>query len=187
MTQRIALIRHGRSAHVHTGLLDAAGFRLWRDRYEAAGIVDGDMPPPEVRQLAAGAIIVASDAPRAIESAKVIADGRQLLVTPLLRELDLVTPHIPWIRLPLIGWALLVGVRSLLRRTHATPAEAERARAAAEWLSQLSRTHGTVVAVTHAIVRGAIAQELLKMRWNHDVERRGSHHWSAWVLSARDQ
>src|SRR5262245_34823899 len=160
---RIVLARHGRSAHMHTGRLNAEEFRRWREAYEAAGIVAEEAPPAAVRDMAGGAVVVASDAARAVQSAELLAAGRPVRISPLLRELDLLPPNLPW-RLPLFVWAAAFGIRIVarwaLRHPNVTPAEAKRARAAAEWLSQLARTHGTVVAVTHASVRRVIAQAL---------------------------
>ena len=165
-------MRHGRSAHVHAGWVNVAGFRRWREAYEAADIVDDERPPA----IANDAIVVTSDAPRAIESGKFIRG--QVMVSPLLRELDLEPPHIPWIRLPMIGWALLIGLGSLI-----TPAERQRATEAAEWLSRLTETHGTVVAVTHAAIRAEIARALVRAGWRRDATHRSREHWSAWSLS----
>ncbi len=121
-------------------------------------------------------MVVTSDAPRAIHSAALIRDDA--IVSPLLRELDLEPPDIPWIRLPLIGWALLIGLGSLSR-----PAEKQRATEAAEWLSQLAEKHGTVVAVTHAAIRAEIARSLVRDGWRRDAAHRSRKHWSAWSLS----
>jgi len=69
MEQTILLVRHARSAHVHRGFLDLAGFRRWREAYEAAGIDERDQPPAALKDLARGSgIIVASTAPRAFRS-----------------------------------------------------------------------------------------------------------------------
>ncbi|HUR80075.1 MAG TPA: hypothetical protein VM733_04885 [Thermoanaerobaculia bacterium] len=168
----IVLVRHGRSAHVHTGWVNVAEFRRWREAYEAAGIVDDERPP----MMTDGGVVVASTAPRAVQSARLLRD--EVIVSPLLRELDLEPPHIPRVRLPMIGWALLIGLRA-----RATPAEKERATDAAEWLSQLAQTHGSVVAVTHAAVRAEIARALVSIRWRRDGPHRSRRHWSAWTLS----
>jgi broad specificity phosphatase PhoE len=72
--RRIVLVRHGRSAHVHTGWIDRDGFLRWREAYEAAGLDPADAPPPALRELVASAeVIVASDAPRALASARLLA------------------------------------------------------------------------------------------------------------------
>lgn len=120
----------------------------------------------------------ASDAPRAIESAKLLAPDRPILISPLLRELELSPPELAsWVRLPMIAWAVLIGIRWLVRRSPDT----DRVQAAAEWLAQLAGQHGTVAAVTHASVRGAIARELAGRGWVCE-KRSGSRHWSAWSL-----
>jgi broad specificity phosphatase PhoE len=183
----IVLIRHGRSAHVHAGWIDLAGFQRWRAAYEAAGIDPLDRPPAPLQALASTAgAIVTSDIPRAVESARLLAPGAQLLVSPLLRELALVPPNLRRIRLPLLGWALTYGLRMLVRgRGHVTADEEERARQAATWLAGLAREHGHVAVVTHHTFRSVLAKELQSRSWHAAIPRRKSAHWSAWILTDR--
>src|SRR3712207_4119623 len=109
---KITLIRHGRSAHVVTGLLDLDAVRRWREVYEAAGVMAGEVPPRELHDLAATAgLLAASDTRRAIESAQLLA-SRDIETTPLLRELDLHPPNIR-LRMPLLLWAIAIGLRVL--------------------------------------------------------------------------
>ena len=188
MSLKIVLVRHGRSAHVHTGWIDGVEFLRWRDAYEAAGIDPDGAPPPELCAAAAGCgVLVASVARRAVESADVLAPGRKVLTSPLLSELELPPPALGPIRLPLFGWALTIGLRWLARaalgRPRVTANEAQRARAAAEWLSQLAEGHGSVVAVTHGSFRSLLAQELMRTGWKGNVPRRKAHHWSAWSFT----
>lgn len=181
---RVVLIRHGRSSHVHAGWIDLAGFHRWRETYEAAGIVAGDVPPDPLRALAGGStLVVASDTRRAIESAKVLAPEREVVTSPLLRELDLLPLGIARIRLPLFGWALLVGLRSLM---HAESAS-ERARidAAARAVEQWAREHGSVAIVTHASLRKRLGRELIARGWRLEARAGGLRNWSTWSL-ARD-
>src|SRR3954465_15059234 len=137
----LALVRHGRSAHRHRGWIDSTGFRVWRKAYEAAGLRDAERVPPDLAQLAAGAtLVVSSDAPRAAESARLLAAHREVLLSPLLRELDLEGPDLRGLRLPLAGWALAVGARTLLltvRSRYPPPSELARVVEAADWLSSL--------------------------------------------------
>ena len=183
MAAEILLVRHGRSAHVHAGWIDLQGFHRWREAYEAAGILAGEVPPPELRVLAerAGAV-AASDAARAVESARLLAPERDVLTSPLLRELDLPPPALHGWRLPLAGWALAYGVR-WLSGSLASPVEVARAREASEWLTGLSREHGAVVAVTHASFRGLLARSLADEGWFCGTRTRRSPHWSAWRFS----
>lgn len=184
MTIRIHLVRHGRSAHVHAGWIDSQGFRAWREAYELAGIVDSEAPPQALARLAAGAgVVVSSDTPRAKQSASLLAPDREAASSPLLRELDLLGPPLGRLRLPLPLWALAVGLRSgMLWMLGRYPSESERSRvlAAAKWLDELARAHGSVVAVTHASFRRQLANRLIAQGWEQEGKERSLRHWSAW-------
>lgn len=187
----LILIRHGRSAHVHAGWIDVHGFHRWREAYEAAGILDSEVPPPEIRERAGRAgVIVCSDAQRAIDSARRLADDREMrtvVISPLLRELELSPPALRAVRLPLAGWALTFGISWLFRGIttwpHASEAELVRVREAAEWLAGLAREHRAVAVVTHASFRSVLTRTLLAQGWTAGAGRRRSSHWSAWTLT----
>lgn len=121
---RIVLVRHGRSAHVHRGFVDLAGFHRWRDTYEAAGVDEREEPPKELKALAsASGIVVASRAPRAVAHARLLDPDRDVTTSELLHELELAPPAIRGIRMPLIGWAIAIGMRR-----HVSDVEIRRAR-----------------------------------------------------------
>jgi broad specificity phosphatase PhoE len=187
MATRVLLVRHGRSAHRARGWLDAAGVRAWFEAYDAAGILPEDEPPPALRALVAEAgLVVGSDLPRARASAERLAPDAPVLLTPLLRELPLELPALGGARLPLAAWALAAGAhwayRTMRGRAPATAA-LERAAAAADWLAALADRHDTVVAVTHASLRGQIAAALRAADWACEVGRRRWAHWSVWTLT----
>lgn len=185
MTEKLILVRHGRSAHVHAGAMDLAGFYRWREAYEAAGVIAGEVPPPELAELARNAgALVASNAPRAIESARLLAPEREPIISPLLRELDLHPPNVR-LRMPLLAWALAFGVRSLWRwmsrQPHLTTAEEMvRLARAAQWLGELTKQHGEVVVVTHHSFRMELMKVLKAEGWEATVPRKKSAHWSVW-------
>jgi hypothetical protein len=183
---RIALVRHGRSSHVHAGWINAAGFRAWRESYESAGILENERVPSHLEQLAECAgLVLASDASRAIASARLLAPGREVIVSRLLRELDLRGPDLDAIRLPLVGWALAVGVRNLLltlRRQYPPAAEVDRVSEAAGWLEGLAVRHSLIVVVTHASFRQRLARRLVQTGWKAEQGRRSLRHWSAWIF-----
>lgn len=183
--RRIVLVRHGRSTHVHSGWLDHAGVRRWREAYDAAGIDAREEPPGALQAMAAGAgVIVASDAARTVESARLLAPGASVVVSTLLREFELAPPNLGVLRLPLMGWALAYGVRMLVHpRAHISEAEDERAREAGRWLGALAEEHGLVVVVTHATFRSAVAKALGREGWRCETPRRSSTHWSSWSFS----
>jgi broad specificity phosphatase PhoE len=163
---RLALVRHARSSHVHAGWIDTNGFRAWREAYEAAGIHEGERVPAHLEQLVERAdLVLSSDAPRAVASARLLAPGDEIIASPLLRELDLRGPHLGALRLPLAAWALAVGGRTLLltlRRQYPSAAEADRVEQAATWLVELVVQHSLIVAVTHASFRRRLASRLVQ-------------------------
>jgi broad specificity phosphatase PhoE len=187
----IVLVRHGRSAHVERGWLDVDGVRRWMAAYDAAAIAPHPPPPAPLLALAAEAgALLSSDLPRAVASAALLAGGRAVETSPLLREAPLEVPTDPLprlagARLPLGAWALVFGARWLLASWRGAPppgvdaATLERAEAAAAWLAGRAEGAGRVVAVTHATVRTLVAARLAGRGWRC-AERRPFHEWSAW-------
>jgi len=183
---RIVLVRHGRSTHPVAGWHDSDSLHRWFAEYDAAGITPDDEPPASLRALASSAgLIVASDLRRAIESARRIAPDAPIETSALLRETPLRIPMLR-VRLPILGWALAVGVGSVVRRLRRAPHPADdvaRSAAAAEWLGRLAERHGTVVAVTHSLVRGHIAAALVASRWRLEPGAARRSHWSTWSFT----
>jgi broad specificity phosphatase PhoE len=185
--RRLSLIRHGRSAYVHPGgLMSAHDMQLWRDGYDATGILPHDSPPNGLEELVATAdLVVASDYRRAIETAERLTSA-PLMVSELLRETP--TPIPPWnrIRMPrtLWEWATLVRWGSwILRGIDGMPEHTERGQRAAAWLDELSRDTQHVVVVTHGNFRRLLALSLARMGWRPDGKRRSYDHWSVWSLT----
>ena len=185
MTARVLLVRHGPSAHVHDGRwMDRHGVPRFEDAYDAAGIRD-DPPPPEVlRNTAAGAdVLCASDLRRAIDSARRVAPGREVMISPLLREIRLEPPGWIPVRLPISAWDALShaqwSYRLLTKREHEF---VRRADAAADWLEQHARQAATVFVITHGGFRRLIAAKLAARGWQHAHERRSYANWSTWEL-----
>ena len=184
---RIALVRHARSSHVHAGWIDARGFRAWREAYEAAAIRDDELVPAPLEELASrGGVVISSDAPRALASARMLANGREVVVSPLLRELHLEGPALGGLRLPLGAWAVAVGGRTLLqtlRGQYPSAAEAARIEGAASWIEELAAQHSPVIAVTHAMFRRRLAARLAEAGWQPVPGRRSVRPWSAWLFT----
>lgn len=181
----ITLVRHGRSAHRGGGWLDTAALARWRTAYDEAGIVPHEAPPPDVVALARRArLVVASDMRRARESVARLVTG-EVPIEPLLREpLIPVPPAWPRVRLPLAGWALVMGAQwayESVRRTPPPPEVGAQAEAAAAWLVARAEEHGTVLAVTHAGIRRHITAALQARGWL-GPPRRPYAPWSAWTL-----
>jgi broad specificity phosphatase PhoE len=191
----IVLVRHGRSAHVERGWLDAAGLRRWMAAYDAAALAPDSSPPPALLDLARSVDrIVTSDLPRAVASAALLAGSRDIEATPLLREAPLETPDCPLprlagVRLPLSGWALVFGIRWLRARRRGAPppgvdtAVLARAESAVTWLTDEAPAGMRVLVVTHGTLRTLLAAALMRRGWQPPV-RRPFREWSAWRFQA---
>ncbi len=67
----IALLRHGKPTVTENGKLSAIEYTGYMRQYDDAGIDLAHQPPKEVAQLAENSpVILCSDLPRSIESAK---------------------------------------------------------------------------------------------------------------------
>lgn len=186
MAPSLLLVRHGPSAHVHTGgSIDRAGVHAWLSAYDAAGIVEVAQPPAWAADLAQSAThLVASDLPRAIASAERLVPGREVRVSPLLRESPLVIPRWPT-RLPLAAWAAVIHLGwtyDMIRGRHPSEAERARTRAAAAMLEGVVADGSTACVVTHGVFRRVLAMELTARGWSSTGRREGYRHWSCWSL-----
>ena len=187
-SSRIVLVRHGPSAHVvRERLIDRAGVERWRQAYDTAGIVTDARPPAAVMQLATTAThLVASDLPRAIESATRLAPLRDVQTSALLRESPLRIPAWPS-RLPFTLWGLVIHAAwlgDIARGVDMADDERRRADAAGEWLETLAGSSHTVLAVTHGVFRSMLAESLIRRRWQQRSRRKSYRHWSVWEFAA---
>ena len=186
---RLLLIRHGRSAHVHDGRWlthDAVG--EFEDAYDAAGILDDSRPSEQLLAEARGAdVVVASDLPRAVASAKRLAPGRDVATSPLLREIRLEPPRWVPLPLPIKVWDMFSDWQWSYRlRVGSDHQFVRRADAACEWLQSQLQGSATIVVVTHAGFRRILTTRLLAQGWHwrsiSPPERYA--HWSSWELAS---
>src|SRR5262245_43644894 len=175
---RLLLARHGRvSPGLRTGWTDAAGFKRWREAYDAAGLSAGDAPPADLLASAARVgLVVSSASPRAFASARRLTHSQTPRQSPLLRETPLEIPKwLPW-RWPVSIWEAAVhaqwGVR-IMRGSDASPAERSRAIECAAWLAALSANDHDVLAVTHGVFRRLLARALVESNWRLVRRTRG--------------
>jgi broad specificity phosphatase PhoE len=185
MRSRIHLVRHGVSAHVHDGSwVNAAGARRFIARYDEAGIRDEPAPSAVIDAAAAADVLAASTLTRAIDSVRRLAPGRQPELTPLLRELDFISPELLPVKLPVPAWdALDFALRGydILRRAN-TP-ELQRARDATDWLLSRVGDGRTILAVTHGGFRRFLHAALVERRCRPEFTRRAYHNWSMWTFT----
>jgi broad specificity phosphatase PhoE len=182
MSARIHLVRHGHSAHVHDGRwFWHHNVSEYEDAYDAAGIRDDSLPPPEVIRLAESAIVVASDMTRAIHSAQRLVDDREIVKSPLLRECRLEPARWVPVPLPITVWDIMYYAqwRSRLARNTDHPA-VRRAAEASTWLSEHLVNDRDLVAVTHGGFRHLLHAQFLRRGWRLLTARRRHHNWSVW-------
>src|SRR5436190_7900055 len=164
MSARVFLVRHGPSSHVHDGRwMHRSVVHEFEEAYDAAGIVGDCVPPPELVRAAVNVdIICASDLPRAIASAHRLAQGREVITSPLLREIRLEPPRWIPLRLPITAWDLVSHLQWSYRLRARTQHEFVcRAHSAADWLEQRAGVSNTILAVTHAGFRRIVAARLI--------------------------
>lgn len=182
MTQRILLVRHGRSSYQHDGRwLDLAGVREFERGYNSAGIRDDDLPPPQLIEEVRTALIVASDMPRALASVSRLVPGCEPHVSPLLRELTVEVPT--WIpfRMPVEVWDTLQywnWTYRLMRKLDHD--DVRRAGKAADWLLERVGREPTTCVVTHGMFRRVLHAQLAMRGWKPVPGRRTFANWSVW-------
>jgi len=179
----IHLVRHGRSALVHDGRWYRwAEVPSYEDAYDAAGIRDDDHPAAESEALfASKPLVVASDLPRAIASARRLAPDDEIAFSPLLREMRLEPPR--WIpgRLPIQIWDMFSHVQWSYRLfANADHEYVRRASAAVDWLAYHASRSPSVVAVTHGGFRRILDARLVQRGWRRTFEKKRYHNWSVW-------
>jgi broad specificity phosphatase PhoE len=133
--------------------------------------------------------VVSSPMLRARETAKLLAPGREIVESELLREVEMIVPAVGGLRLPFAIWGPLIGFRWAYGRWRSEPAcapDCERAEAAAAWLAGVAEERGPVLAVTHGAMRRLIADALLASGWACAYPKKGRWStWSAWELTGR--
>jgi broad specificity phosphatase PhoE len=184
MAGAVILARHGEPALSRRVTLTAEGYRDWWARYEEGGLKDGQAPPPSLLAMARSAdAVVSSTRERSIQSARAIAEGRDVRSDPLFVEAPLPSPPLPpWFKLPPRWWGVLSrfcwwafdyhdGQESL--------AEAEaRAGRAAKALADRAAAGEEVVLIAHGFFNAMIGRALTARGWRKTLDQ-GFRYWSA--------
>jgi broad specificity phosphatase PhoE len=184
MAGAVILARHGEPALSRRVTLTAEGYRDWWARYEEGGLKDGQAPPPSLLAMARSAdAVVSSTRERSIQSARAIAEGRDVRSDPLFVEAPLPSPPLPpWFKLPPRWWGVLSrfcwwafdyhdGQESL--------AEAEaRAGRAAKALADRAAAGEEVVLIAHGFFNAMIGRALTARGWRKTLDQ-GYRYWSA--------
>jgi broad specificity phosphatase PhoE len=90
----ITIARHGQPDADRTVRIDWEGYEHWWKGYDAAGLFPGQTPAPELIEAAKEArVVFSSTLPRAIETARAAAPGRDLVIDPDFVEAPLPPPQ----------------------------------------------------------------------------------------------
>ncbi|MBX3477706.1 MAG: histidine phosphatase family protein [Brevundimonas sp.] len=105
----VILARHGEPALSRKCLITSAQYRDWWAQYEVGGLRAGQTPPQALLSAAEGAgAIYASSRPRAIETARAVSAGREVMVDALFIEAPLPPPKFPdWFKLSPRWWGVV--------------------------------------------------------------------------------
>lgn len=184
--KRILLVRHGPPERP-----ERAQFISGRDisrsvaEYDEARIASGSTPPAELLQAARSAsYVTASDLPRAMDSAALLANGRTIHLDPDLREAPVPDLDVP-VRLPGQFWVVIARFAWLARigRCSETAAASRaRARLVAERLLRLASRHDEILVVSHGWFIRMLAEELRR----RGCQGRGSWRSAYWSRVAME-
>ena len=157
-----------------------------RDGYDAAGILDGDEPPPGLVDLVSTAdLVVVSDMPRALQTAERLTT-RNPLISALVRETPPPIPYWMHVRMPRHFWewsAIARWTYWIMKGVYGPPDAMQRATQAANWLDDLSIRHSHIAVVTHGTFRRLMTYRLEHIGWRKTPgSSRSYRHWSVWSL-----
>ena len=184
MAGAVILARHGEPALSRRVTLTAAGYREWWARYEEGGLKAGQAPPPGLLAMVRAAdTLVSSTRERSIQSARAVAEGRDVRTDPLFVEAPLPSPPLPaWFRLSPRWWGVLSRFCWWAFNYHdgqESLAQAEaRARRAANDLADRAAAGEEVVLIAHGFFNAMIGRALAARGWRKTVDQ-GFRYWSA--------
>ena len=178
----ITLVRHGRPALSRKCWLTSEGYRDWWRRYDLGGLQAGQTPPPELVEAArkADAIFV-STLPRAQETARAVADKRDIVTDAIFVEAPLPPPHTPsWFKMPPRLWGVTARIWWHLFNHNdgqESRREAEqRADRAAQLLIEEAEQGADVLVLAHGYFNHMIGQKLKAYGWHLTLDQ-GFKYW----------
>lgn len=179
----IILARHGEPALSRKCMITSAQYRDWWGQYEVGGLRAGQTPPQTLLTAAEGAgAIYASTRPRAQETARAVAPGRDVLVDALFIEAPLPPPAFPaWVKLSPRYWGVISRLWWHLFNHHdgqETRAEAEvRADQAARVLIARAGEGRDVLVLAHGYFNHMVGRRLKANGWRL-AHNQGFKYWS---------
>jgi broad specificity phosphatase PhoE len=186
---RIIIVRHGRpELNRNAGpRLDWRAYREWWSKYEQSSLADGQKCPEALmREIPADAIVLSSMRPRAMQTADVLARGREVRRDATFNEAPLPPPrwrtrHLPktWNKIARLAW--LMGHHD--GDEHVRDAKRRAAKAAGLLIDTAGEGRDVVLAA-HGWFNRMLRPQLLKRGWTcvHDG---GDKYWSYRIYQKR--
>jgi broad specificity phosphatase PhoE len=179
----IVLARHGEPALSRKARLSAAGYAAWWAIYEETGLLAGQIAPEALLEHARRAnVIISSTRLRSIETARAIADGRDVQADPNLVEAPLPPPHWPgWIKLRPRIWGVITRFWWWFLNHHDGQETRQQAQAradlAADRLIADAEAGHNVLVIAHGFFNTMVRLSLQRRGWKL-VENQGFKYWS---------
>ncbi len=175
---QITLLRHGKPAFELNGTVQACELNKIAESYDLSGITGA--PPNKTQHLSkTHNIVVCSNLPRSLQSAKALGVTKIHSTTPVFRETSIPYFSNGSLKLPVSVWIIVL--RSLWyfgfsKNGESLIAAKTRAKHAAQELIQLAKQHESVLLVGHGFMNYFIAKELQSNNWL-GPKKPARHYW----------
>lgn len=180
-TDIIILARHGEPDLSRRVRLNWRGYKYWWRLYDEAGLKPGQHAPKIIKALAREAdMVISSDLPRAVETAKKAKGAMPDIQEPLLVEAGLPPPNLGYIRLKPRMWGILARLSWMMGFSGEAESQKDakiRAEKAADVLSDHASGGKMLFVAAHGWFNRMI-RPALKRRGFKCVEDHGDLHWS---------
>ncbi len=176
----IVIARHGQPHADRTVRIDRTGYRDWWRSYDLARLHPDERAPDELlRHARAADVIYASTLARAIHTAEMLADGREIITDPVFVEAPLPPPPLWGRRRP--GhwgvWARMAWWMGHHDGQESREAAEVRAEAAVATLTAQALRGHNVLLCAHGWFNRMMRPVLKRQGWR-EVEDRGDRYWS---------
>lgn len=181
--KRILIMRHGKPA-LDRNLgpkIDWQGYQKWWQAYEESSLAEGEAPPQKLIAAAADATyLIASERPRAQETARAVRPDLELHISALFNEAPLPPPTFSRLKFLPKTWNILARTAWLAGHHLGGESRAEagiRANEAANHLNQLAHEHSFIAVGAHGWFNRMLRPALLRLGYKcvHDG---GDSYWS---------
>jgi broad specificity phosphatase PhoE len=176
----IVVARHGQPHADRKVRIDQRGYRDWWKGYDLAGLHPDEKPPQRLADLARKSdVIFASTLPRAIHTAELVAEGRQVITDPVFVEAPLPPPAL-WGKHRPGTWGVWARIAWWLGWHDGMESKAEakiRAEAAVATLTAQALRGHNVLLCAHGWFNRMMRPVLKRQGWR-EVEDHGDEYWS---------